>query len=141
MIRWVALAVVIAVGAGGAFWLLRPGPETALCALDETLSAPSGRSVTLCEVLYERQPDESVWAVIRVVDADLPPAGVEMVTNDHDWACETWGIPALTWEPRPTRVVVQIMESAFARGEPAPGVRQRIEAYSEDGGTCLWELF
>jgi len=142
MMRWLVFGLGVALVAVAAVLLLQaPSSGDRLCTTDETLSAPSGRSLTLCDVLYEEQPDESIWAVIRVVDNALPAAGEDMVTDDHDWACETWGIAALDKEPRPTRIVVQIMERAFVRGEPAPGLRQRIEAYSEDNGTCLWELF
>lgn len=129
------LAVLVAIGA--AILVLRPGPQARICTLDETLTAPSGRAVTLCDVVYEVQPDASSWAVVRVLDPGLS-AGAGQA--DHDWACETWGLPALEKEPRPVRIIVQIMTAPFVRGEPAPGITQAIEAYSDLDASCVWEF-
>ncbi|MBL4627340.1 MAG: hypothetical protein JKY00_04770 [Roseicyclus sp.] len=115
-------------------------PARAVCAPSEPLTAPSGRDLSLCEALFEVQPSGETWAVIRVVDPDLPSAGGATTQGDHDWVCETWGFAALEVGPRPTRIIVQIMATAFERGEPSPGINQSIEAYSESGGTCIWEL-
>jgi hypothetical protein len=113
------------------------GPDSAICSLSQTGQAPSGRTLGLCQILNEVQPSGDVWAIVRVTDPDLPDISDQ---RDHDWACATWGLPALGTTPRPTRIVVQIMAAPFERGEAAPGITQSIEAYSEADGACEWEL-
>lgn len=140
MLRTLLIVLCLAVIGSGAFVFLA-GPRVGnACTLDETGEGPSGRALLLCEVLYEVQPSNERWVVVRVVDvalADTPP-GVDHA--DHDWACETWGLPAVDVAPRPTRIIVQIMASAFVRGEPAPGITQSIEAYTPQDGACAWEF-
>jgi len=141
MMRNILITLIIAVAASAAFLVLRPAPGAGICTSDEVLQAPSGHNLQLCDVLYEVQPSNESWAVIRVVDAALVGQATRADQGDHDWACETWGFAALEADPRPTRIIVQIMATAFERGEPSPGIIQSIEAYSESGGTCIWELF
>ncbi|WP_430736766.1 DUF6497 family protein [Roseicyclus salinarum] len=40
----------------------------------------------------------------------------------------------------PARIVVQLMQEPFPRGEPAPGTNQSIEAYLIRDDSCMWEL-
>lgn len=119
--------------------LQQPTPVDDICTLDDTGAGPSGRTLSLCEVLAETQPSGDVWAVVRVVDADLPTGGIPDHA-DHDWACARWGLPAIDVTPRPVRIVVQIMAQPFPRGEAAQGITQSIEAYSIGDGSCEWEL-
>lgn len=139
MLRNILIVLTLAVVASAAFLALRNGGAEAICTSEEVLQAPSGHDLTLCDVLFEVQPSGDSWVVVRVVDADLAGAA-RADQGDHDWVCETWGLPALEKEPRPTRIIVQIMQAPFVRGEPAPGITQSIEAYSEENGTCMWEL-
>lgn len=139
MLRNVLIFLTLAVVGSAAFLFLRGGSTDQVCTTDEALTAPSGAVLSLCDVLFETQPSNDTWVVVRVVDATL--AGADRADQaDHDWACETWGLPALAKEPRPTRIVVQIMEAPFVRGEPTPGITQSIEVYSEENATCMWEL-
>ncbi|WP_224815801.1 DUF6497 family protein [Hasllibacter sp. MH4015] len=139
MMRLVYLLLALCIVGLAVFFLLpRGGPE--ICTTDEALTAPSGRVLTLCDVVYEIQPNNDAWVVVRVTDPALPEGRDVAEVSDHDWACEIWGLEALEKEPRPTRIIVQVMQTPFVRGEPAPGIRQAIEAYTEDNGTCIWEL-
>jgi hypothetical protein len=138
MIRALIFLIGVGVIGGAAYWVLAPQDTSAkLCPLDDSGSAPSGRTLALCDVIYEVQPNNTTWAVVRVLDPGL-------VTNvghdDHDWACTLWGLPAADANPQPTRIVVQMMAEPFERGEPAPGITQSIEAYSISNDTCQWEL-
>ncbi|MBY4893166.1 hypothetical protein A8B78_19345 [Jannaschia sp. EhC01] len=139
MLRNVLIVLTLAVAGSAAFLLLR-GPSTPeICTTDEVLQAPSGHDLQLCDVAFEVQPNNDAWVIVRVVDEALVDSA-RAGHGDHDWACETWGLPALDKEPRPTRIIVQIMAAPFVRGEPAPGITQSIEAYSEENATCMWEL-
>lgn len=140
MLRNVLIVLTVAVVASAAFLFLRGPAEVPICTTDEMLQAPSGSAVQLCDVAFEVQPSGDAWVVVRVVDASLAGGVTRADHGDHDWACETWGLPALEKDPRPTRIIVQIMEAPFVRGEPAPGITQSIEAYSEENATCMWEL-
>ncbi|ABD56289.1 DUF6497 family protein [Jannaschia sp. CCS1] len=140
MLRNVLIILTLVVAASAVF-LFQRGPAVAqICTEDAVLQAPSGHDLTLCDVIYEEQPSGDVWVVVRTLDATLADGGARADHEDHDWVCETWGLPTLDKEPRPTRIIVQIMERPFVRGEPAPGITQSIEAYSEGDGTCIWEL-
>ena len=139
MLRNLLIILTLAVVLSAAFLAFRNGEGEGVCTSDEVLQAPSGHELTLCDVVFEIQPSNDSWVVVRVIDADLAGAS-RADQRDHDWVCETWGLPALDKEPRPTRIIVQIMETAFVRGEPVPGITQSIEAYSEEGGACIWEL-
>lgn len=140
MLRNVLIFLTVAVIASAAFLFLRGPAQEAICTTDEVLQAPSGHPLQLCDVVFEVQPSNEAWVVVRVVDATLAGGAIRADHTDHDWACETWGLPALEKEPRPTRIIVQIMAEPFVRGEPAPGITQSIEAYSEGNARCEWEL-
>lgn len=117
---------------------LETDPDGSICDLSDSAAAPSGRTLALCQTLSEQQPSGEVWTVIRVVDRDVAAASTNHA--DHDWICATWGLPTLQTDPRPARIIVQIMAQPFVRGEPAQGTTQSIEAYSTANGTCEWEL-
>lgn len=135
---WAALAVLVTSIALIVLWLRGTSPFA--CSLDERLNLPSGRSATLCEVVPEAQPFSSaVWLVVRVVVPGLPDAGEASDHADHDWICETVGLPRAD-VGTPERIVVQLMQTPFPRGEAAPEIRQSIEAYSLRDGSCIWEL-
>lgn len=138
MIRGLVLLAGVALIGGAAYWFMTPAAlPVQLCPAEDSRTAPSGRELALCDVVYEVQPNDDVWAVVRVVDQGL-------VTNagrdDHDWACRVWGLPVADKDPSPNRIVVQLMAEPFERGEPTPGITQSIEAYSISDGTCEWEL-
>ncbi|MEX3014388.1 DUF6497 family protein [Gymnodinialimonas hymeniacidonis] len=137
MARILLLIAGLGLIGAAAYWFLAAPSAAEICPLDDSRTAPSGRTLDLCDVVYEIQPNNDVWAVVRVLDAGLQANAGQ---DDHDWVCETWGLAAMEKEPRPTRVVVQIMAEPFVRGEPAPGITQAIEAYSAPGDTCQWEL-
>lgn len=139
MLRTVLIVLTLAVAGSAAFLLTRGSVTPDICTTQEVLQAPSGHDLRLCDVAFEEQPSGEAWVIVRVIDAALGAAS-RADQGDHDWACETWGLPALDREPRPTRIIVQIMAEPFVRGEPAPGITQSIEAYSEENATCIWEL-
>lgn len=139
----IGLPVAALVIVAAALMFRQPAPAPLAGCPDEIgMTAPSGRTLALCETLFETQASGEVWAVIRVLDPSLSQArAVETgAVTDHDWACETWGLDAAMAEPGPTRIVVQIVAAMFPRGEAAPDIVQAIEAYSVDTGTCIWEL-
>lgn len=140
MLRNLLIVLSIAVVASVAFVFLRGAGGAEICSSEEVLQAPSGHEIQLCDVAYEVQPSGEAWVVVRAIDPALAGEATRADQGDHDWACEIWGLDALEKEPRPTRIIVQIMETAFVRGEPAPGITQSIEAYSEQNATCVWEL-
>lgn len=139
MLRAVLIILTLAVAGSAAFLLLRGSGTLEICTTDEVAQAPSGHELQLCDVAFEEQPSGDAWVIVRVIDGALGDA-TRAEQGDHDWACEIWGLPALDKEPRPTRIIVQIMAEPFVRGEPAPGITQSIEAYSEENATCMWEL-
>jgi hypothetical protein len=138
MLRNVLIVLTALVLVSAVYLAFRSGGDAQVCTTEEVLQAPSGHDLQLCDVLFETQPSNDSWVVVRVVDPALDGARADQ--EDHDWACETWGLPALEKEPRPTRIIVQIMQTPFTRGEPTPGITQSIEAYSEQDSTCVWEL-
>lgn len=140
MLRNILIVLTVLVAASAAFLVLRGGAAADICTTEEVMQAPSGNDLQLCDVLFEIQPSGDAWVVVRAVDVTLSGAATRADQGDHDWACETWGLPALDKEPRPTRIIVQIMAAPFVRGQPTPAIPQSIEAYSEDNATCMWEL-
>jgi hypothetical protein len=141
------LALLAALGSAGlayvAFFVL-PQVDDAICPSRGAHTLPSGRAAELCDVVAEQQPFTSeTWLVVRMLVPDLPGpgAGPSAGRGDQDWVCGEIGLPqALGMDPRPERIVVQLMAEPFLRGEPAPGITQSIEAYSIQGDACMWEL-
>lgn len=139
---WLALAAAFgSAGLAVAAWMLPRVPE-AMCTLDEAHTLPSGLEARLCEVLTETQPFTSEdWLVVRMVAPDVSLGEIEALRADHDWICETIGLPAAAEAAAlPARIVIQLMAEPFPRGEPAPGITQSIEAYSIADDVCIWEL-
>ena len=137
MSRTLLLLLGIALLGGAAYWFLAPQSFSEVCPLEDDGTAPSGRTLSLCNVVYEVQPDNAIWAVVRVLDPGLVTSQGH---DDHDWVCDLWGLPAMEKEPNPVRLVVQIMAEPFERDEPSPGITQSIEAYTVRSNTCRWEL-
>ncbi|MEJ6394038.1 DUF6497 family protein [Gymnodinialimonas sp. 2305UL16-5] len=138
--RVVILACVILVGVGA--WLIGlPTDRRDICDRTSLGTGPSGHAVRLCEILYEIQPSGETWVIVRAEDSQLDDVDLTVEMTDHDWACATWGLPALEHDPVPSRIVVQLMSEPFPRGEPSRRITQLIEAYSIQDGACIWEQF
>jgi hypothetical protein len=137
---WLALAAALGSAALAVVAIRLPTVEEAgPCPLASEHRLPSGRMARLCEILTETQPFSSDdWLVVRMVVPDLAAAGPEAGHGDHDWVCDRLGRPEAV--DNTVRIVVQLMEPPFPRGEPSPGIRQSIEAYSLRDGLCIWEL-
>ena len=137
---WVALAAALGSAVLAVVALRLPVVEVGTCSMDGTHVLPSGRQAQLCEILTETQPATSEdWLVVRMVVQDLPVADAAVGHGDHDWVCARLGVPQSV--DGTVRIVVQLMEEPFPRGEPVPGITQSIEAYSIQNGACMWELF
>lgn len=135
---WAALGILVAVAAVPVVYLNWP---QSLCPSAGAVALPSGRDASLCAIQTEVQPATGAeWLIVRVIVPDLSEAAPG-THQDHDAVCAETGLPvALARDPVPARIVVQLMAEAFPRGEPAPGIRQSIEAYSVRDGSCMWEL-
>lgn len=119
------------------------GPATGLAAEDE-LAVPSGMPVTLHEMFWDDQGNGPVYR-FRFLAPEIggeSPVAYEEVAADMDALCQGFAAPRLDGaEPAPSRIVISLMAEPVEYGDPSPGIRQYFEAYSLQGGLCIWEAF
>lgn len=107
------------------------------------LALPSGQDAVLCDIAEEVQPiDGATWLVLRVIMPSLAEADAAEIFTDHTAICADLALEAAAErDPAPARIVSQIIQEPFPRGQASPGIAQSIEVFSIENSTCIWEVF
>ncbi len=103
---------------------------------------PSGQSIVLWEVVWERVEGAGTQAVLRFIAPDVArdggAVGADAALGDMDWLCATHGVPvAALPTARSDAVVVTLMDRPVPRGSVDPEATQYFGLYSIEGGDCL----
>lgn len=94
------------------------------------------------ETLREIRPGGESALVLRYIVTGLPQLGYAGTAPWMDALCLRDGLPA--WSqidaPRPTEILIVLMDRFVPRGQPDPEATQYIAAYLPDPaeGTCQW---
>ena len=111
-------------------------------AVAETIVLPSGNSAVLLDVVTDAPGLEPTHR-FRFVSPDVT-AGADYMKTEADMAhlCRTVALPQIeVAEPRPDLIVIPLADRPVPFGAPDPNAIQFFEAYTPDGGDCLWRDF
>lgn len=131
--RIIAAAAASLLLAGG-------GCEEKAAPVGDTVAVPSGREVQALDVITDLQGPAGATARFRFVVPGLKPD--EDATADMQAICDSYALPRSDgMVPSPQQIVITFADRAVPFGEPAPDAVQFFEAYSPQGGACIWEMF
>lgn len=122
------------------------GAEKPAAAEPEAIVVPSGQAITYLETVQATPGPEGLTTRFRFVAPgiarDAGGIDAEAAQEDMAWLCENFAVPRLpATGPIPSQVIISLADRAVPFGEAAPDVTQFFEAYSIDGGRCVWEPF
>ena len=108
------------------------------------IAVPSGGSVTAIGVIWETQPDGSLWARFRFLAPQIARAGGTVsytaAAADMVHLCEVVALPAVAADGRvPGLIILSLADRDIAFGTLDTSVTQFFEAYRSDAGQCLPE--
>ncbi len=108
------------------------------------VAVPSGGSVSAIGVIWETQPDGSLWARFRFLAPQIARDGgtVSYAAAAADMAhlCEVVALPAVAADGRaPGLIIVSLADRDIAFGTLDTSVTQFFEAFRNDAGQCVPE--
>lgn len=104
------------------------------------IDVPSGRNVTLHEVLSE--PDGLYRARFVAPDLDVGAGDLDVLTDDAEALCAEVVLPLLDAAALDAaRVVVSLSAEPVPFGVAAPEVAQTFESFRIGDEACIWEAF
>jgi hypothetical protein len=127
--------------------LIAAAPVVLLACQDDApaegaIDVPSGREVTLIDVVTNAPGPEGATARFRFLVPDLAPEDVETTADDMQALCDSYALPRVdAMVPEPQQIIISLASEAVPFGEPAPDVVQFFEAYRIDTGRCEWAAF
>lgn len=108
-----------------------------------SISVPSGQSVSLQEIIDDREAGALRFRFLapQIASAEAAPA-FEAITADLQYLCNEYAIKTLPDAERTDRnIVISLAAEAVEFGVAAPGVIQFFDAFHVENGTCIWEMF
>ena len=114
--------------------------ERAAAPVGDAVTVPSGRVVQALDVITDLHGPAGATARFRFVVPGLKQD--EDATADMQAICDSYALPRTDgMVPSPQQIVITFSDRAVPFGEPAPDAVQFFEAYSPQGGACIWEMF
>ncbi|MCU0826041.1 MAG: DUF6497 family protein [Tabrizicola sp.] len=108
----------------------------------EALSVPSGREISLIEVISNAPGNEGATARFRFLAPGLSPDEVESTVADMQALCDAYALPRIEgMVPAPQQIVISLSAEPVPFGAAAPDVVQFFEIYRPEAGACIWEPF
>jgi Family of unknown function (DUF6497) len=106
------------------------------------IDLPSGRVVTLIDVITTAPGPEGATARFRFLAPGLTEADAESAAADMQALCDSHVLPKTRETlPEPRQIVISLSAEVVPFGEAAPDVVQFFEAYRPEGEACLWQPF
>ena len=109
---------------------------------EEGVSVPSGRELSLIEIVTNAPGTEGAAARFRFLAPGLAPEESEEAAGDMQALCDTFAHPRIDgMVPAPQQIIISWSGEAVPFGEAAPDVVQFFESYRVDNSACIWEPF
>jgi len=107
-----------------------------------TVEVPSGRTLSLIDVITNAPGPAGAAARFRFLVPDLTSEDVEAAAADMQAVCDSFALPRTDgMVPAPQQIIVTFMSDAVPFGEAAPDVVQFFESFRIENGACVWEVF
>jgi len=111
-------------------------------ASEDAITVPSGREITLIEIVTDTRGPEGAVARFRFLAPGLTEDEVPQASKDMEALCNSFALPRIDgFVPQPQQIIVSLSAEAVPFGEAAPDVVQFFEAYDIGDGTCIWAAF
>jgi hypothetical protein len=111
-------------------------------ASEPGLEVPSGREVSLIEIVTNAPGPEGAAARFRFLAPGLTTQEIEVAAADMQALCDGFAAARIDgMVPVPQQIIVSLSAEAVPFGQPAPGVVQVFESYRLENGRCIWEAF
>lgn len=106
------------------------------------VEVPSGRELSLIDVITNAPGPSGAAARFRFLAPDLVPEDVEASVADMQAVCDSFALPRTDgMVPVPQQIIITFMSAAVPFGEAAPDVVQFFESFRVEDGACVWEVF
>ncbi len=111
-------------------------------AADGDIAVPSGREVTLIDVITNAPGPDGATARFRFLAPGLAESEAEAALVDMQVLCDSYALPRTKGTvPEPQQIVISLSAEVVPFGEAAPDVVQFFEAFRPKDDTCQWEPF
>lgn len=111
-------------------------------AAGPTVEVPSGRTLSLIDVITNAPGPAGAAARFRFLAPGLAPEEVEAAAADMQVVCDSFALERTDgMVPEPQQIIITFMSAEVPFGEAAPDVVQFFESFRIENGTCLWEVF
>lgn len=108
----------------------------------EAVEVPSGRALSLIEIVTNARGPEGATARFRFLAPGLAPDDAEAAAADMQALCDDFAIQRIDgMVPAPQQIVISFASEVVPFGEAAPDVVQFFESYRPENGLCVWEVF
>lgn len=108
----------------------------------EGIPVPSGRALSLIEVVTNAPGTEGAAARFRFLAPGLTPDEAEAAAVDMQALCDGYALPRTEgMVPAPRQIIISFSGKNLPFGQTAPDVVQFFESYAIGTGTCIWEQF
>jgi hypothetical protein len=108
----------------------------------EAVEVPSGRALSLIEIVTNARGPEGATARFRFLAPGLTAEDSDAASEDMQAVCDSFAIQRIDgMVPEPQQIVISFASEVVPFGEPAPDVVQFFESYRPDNGSCVWEVF
>ncbi len=107
-----------------------------------TVDVPSGRNLSLIDVITNAPGPEGATARFRLLAPGLASEDAEAAAADMQVGCDRCAVKRIDgMVPEPQQIVIVFAGEAVPFGEAAPEVVQFFESYRVENGACVWEVF
>ena len=108
----------------------------------QAVEVPSGRTLSLIDVITNAPGPEGAAARFRFLAPDLAPEEMEAAAADMQAVCDSFALKRIDgMVPEPQQIIITFMSAEVPFGEAAPDVVQFFESFRVEGNTCVWEVF
>ncbi|MFN5997228.1 MAG: DUF6497 family protein [Paracoccaceae bacterium] len=108
----------------------------------EAVTVPSGRALTLIDIVTNARGPEGATARFRFLAPGLSPEEAESASVDMQALCDSFAIDRIDgMVPAPQQIIISFASEAVPFGEATPEVVQFFESYRPENGACAWEVF
>ncbi|MCU0905176.1 MAG: DUF6497 family protein [Tabrizicola sp.] len=108
----------------------------------ETFEVPSGRDLTLIDIVTNAPGPSGATARFRFLAPGLSEADLEASAADMQAVCDSFAVKRIDgMVPAPQQIIISFASAAVPFGEAAPDVVQFFESFRPENGACVWEAF
>jgi hypothetical protein len=108
----------------------------------DAVTVPSGRELSLIEIISNVPGPEGATARFRFLAPGLTEADIATSADDMQALCDSFALGRIdSMVPAPQQIIISLASADVPFGEAAPDVVQFFEAFSVETGACILAPF